>query len=330
MPFLTLLTASMVLTFPLISSDLEIYPPIPIPVQIKLPDNASALATTSAEAQPAMFGYMHTENSLRYAVSKTRVRVSFPDTDFSVIQEDNWLAGGMWVRGSDSEVSQTDYAFYALLVLYPGLGPHALLFQGGVYKMYEALNPDPGDPALWELLYYDSLVIPVSDISTEFMLTATFDASTGLISWEARLFWGGGTHTLQPFDIVAVCPTICRHFVVGTYDFPNWPYYYWWVTYGKCYFFQFGISSKYNIGGDGWNVIVSYPSYLKDGAWYFVETAKSMGGRDAFLDAVFTAGGADYKGVNAYHYRYWLKFYYSGSTLKDNTHLWPCQSEGDC
>ncbi|MGQ9460779.1 MAG: hypothetical protein ACUVRA_06075 [Candidatus Bathyarchaeaceae archaeon] len=325
--FLTL-TASMFLTFPLTSLEDSEIQPIPITITIKVPANASdqamngtALATTSAEPQPAMFGYMDTENSLRYAVSKVRVRVSFPDTDFSVVQEDNWLAGGMWIRGSDSELDQTDYAFYALLVLYPPLGPNTLLFQGGVYQMYEGLNPVGKDPWI-KLLYYDSLAIPVVDISTPFTLTATFNASTGMISWEAQQLWGGYTYTLQPFNITAVCPTICRHFVVGTFNLESWPILYWWVPYGKCYFFLFGASSRYHIGQGGWNVLVSYPSYFKEGVWYFVGVAKSIRGKNAYLDARFTAGGATYEGVNAYYDRYWLRLYYSGSTLGDNTLLW--------
>lgn len=307
-------------------------PTIPIPITIKQPDdNVSALATTSASAQPAMYGYMHTENSLRYNVEKVRVKVGFPDTDFSAIQEDNWLAGGMWVRGSDSELSQTDYAFYTLLVLYPPFGPNYLLFEGGVYQMYEGLNPI-GEDAWMKLLYYDSLLIPTSDTSTSFTLTATFDESTGLISWEASR---SNQYTLQPYNIFADCPTICPHFVVGTYTFPNNPllpfppFSYPWIPYGKCYFFMFGASSKYEIGGGEWNVRVSDPSYLKDGFWNLVKTAKSIRGKAAYLDARFTAGGATYDDVNADHDFYFAKFYYpADSTLKDNTLLWGGLSSG--
>ncbi|MGQ9461406.1 MAG: hypothetical protein ACUVRA_09305, partial [Candidatus Bathyarchaeaceae archaeon] len=69
------------ITFPVTSEDLEIYP-IPRTYPVELPGNISEQATTSEEvtSQPAMLGYMYTENSLRYAVSKTRVTVSFPDT----------------------------------------------------------------------------------------------------------------------------------------------------------------------------------------------------------------------------------------------------------
>lgn len=57
----------------------------------------------------------------------------FPDTDFSAIQADNWLAGGMFLQGQDTTLDQTDYGFYTILVL-DGYG--SLFLDVGIYQTY--------------------------------------------------------------------------------------------------------------------------------------------------------------------------------------------------
>lgn len=141
------------------------------------------IATNSTEAlaagssQPYMAGWM--EGS-RFTVTKTRVTVSFPDTDLSVIQSDNWLAAGMFVTGWDTELNQTDYGYLTVLELNPMYGPDHVLFKAAIYQDYEGLIPG-GPPPSSELLYVDCMSIGGVSPSIPFTLTASWDASTGFI-----------------------------------------------------------------------------------------------------------------------------------------------------
>jgi len=107
-----------------------------------------------------------------------------------------------------------------------------------------------------------------------------------------------------------------------------------WSPYYWAYYFQFGVCSNYNIGHAGWNVKLEYPQYFTN-RWLTVDTAPSMGGYNSYFDARWRWGGQNYAGVAAYYWknqpslgRHKIIFYYSGSTLGDNTALWTQDDAG--
>ena len=275
--------------------------------------------------QPYMAGYMDTSGYYFY-VKKTNVTISFPDTNASVIQEDNWLAGGMFVVGYDKKLVQIDYGFYTMLVLDHN---ENLYINFGVIETYECLPywpyicPFGLYPWIKELF---SHTIPVNGISpsTPTTLVASWDPShSGLIQWNYTV--NNITYPAGAVNITALAPTIIPTFVAGSRNLTfNW--FIDWNPYWQTYPFQFGITSSYTIGHGGWNVLLSNPSYFKEGKWHNVETARIIGGTNAILDTRWIWGGENYEGVTAHNcpslQTYSLKFYYSGSTARDHTILW--------
>jgi len=126
---------------------------------------------TPPQCDPFMAGYMDTDGVKKY-VEKIGITVSFPETDPSVIQTDNWLAGGMFVTAYDSDLHQIDYGFYTLLVLeHDG----SLYLDYGVYKTYECLlslggpghPPWPGfphGPSPWTVMLFND-TLPIQGVS---------------------------------------------------------------------------------------------------------------------------------------------------------------------
>lgn len=283
----------------------------------------------STSSQPYVAGWMDAGGE-HFGVTQTRVTVSFPNTDPSVIQEDNWLAGGMFVTGFDTALDQTDYGFYTVLTL---LHDGSLSLDVGVWQTYEGI-PGILNPPWAELLYSATWEIGGVSPSTPITLTARWDVSSGLIYWEFTV--SGSTFSLSPFNITAVAPTIQRQFIVGTIDlWQTCPICLWALPYMFAYDFQFGIMSNYNIGHSGWNVKLEYPQYYKEDSWHIVDSAKSIGGENAFLDARWVWGGENYDGVNTVNppdsVRYFVTFHYTGSTLEDWVRLWsPPPGGGYC
>ena len=284
---------------------------------------------SSHSPQPYMAGYMDTNGSYFYARA-TRVTVSFPETNASAIQDDNWLAGGMFVVGYDTELVQNDYGFYTTLMLnhYGDLYLHF-----GVIETYECLPYWPyicpyGIYPWARRLFNNTIPIEGVSPSTPVTMTASWDPSrSGWILWNYTV--NGITHSAGAVNITTLATTMIHTFVVGSRNLTfNW--FVGWMPYWQTYPFQFGVTSSYNIGHGGWNVLLSNPSYFTEGEWHNIETAKSIGGTNAMLDTRWMWGGENYEGVNAYYYPSLeagnVKFHYSGSTIRDHTVLWGEQS----
>ena len=278
--------------------------------------------------QPFMAGYMDT-GGVFFGCMKTRITVSFPDTNASVIQEDNWLAGGMFVVGYDKKLFQNDYGFYTMLTLnHDG----DLYLDFGIIETYECLPywpyicPYGLYPWAREIFSHGVLV---EGVPTEALITlvASWDPSrSGCVQWNYTV--NDITYPAGAVNVTAAAPTIIPCFFVGSRNLP-WHWFIGWMPYWQTYPFQFGVTSYYNIGHAGWNVLLSNPSYFKDGEWHNVETAKSIGGMNAMLDTRWMWGGENYEGVSAYHYPSLeagnVKFHYSGSTTRDHSVLWEGQ-----
>lgn len=272
-----------------------------------------------------MAGYMDT-NGFYFYTHATRVTVSFPDTNASVIQEDNWLAGGMFVVGYDKELVQIDYGFYTMLTLdHDG----DLYLDFGIIQTYECLPYWPyicpfGLHPWIQVLFSRTIPVKEASPSTPVTLVASWDPSrSGWVQWNYTI--NDITYPAGSVNVTALAPTIIDGFVVGSRNLTfNW--FIDWIPYWQTYPFQFGITSYYNIDHGGWNVLLSTPSYFKEGRWHNVETAKSIGGINAILDTRWIWGGENYEGVNAYYYPSLetgnVRFHYSGFTIQDHTILW--------
>jgi hypothetical protein len=284
--------------------------------------------SVSSTGQPYIAGYMDTNGSYFGGVKKTRVTVSFPDTNASVIQADNWLAGGMFVTGYDSALILIDYGFYMMITLdHDG----NLYLDFGIKKTYECLVTSwfpfwpPYGLSPWTIDMFNS-TLPIEGVppSTLITLTASWDAPLpSWVSWEYTV--DDATYLAGTVNVTELAPTIIPSFFVGSRNL-DWSFQTPWIHYWQTYLFQFGVTSIYNIGYGGWNVLLSNPSYFIVGKWHNIETAKSIGSRNALLDARWMWGGENYEGVNAYYYPFLepknVKFYYSDSTIEDHTILW--------
>ncbi|MDH5462546.1 MAG: hypothetical protein OEX09_10045, partial [Candidatus Bathyarchaeota archaeon] len=160
--------------------------------------------------------------------------------------------------------------------------------------------------------------------STPITLVASWDPSrSGWVQWNYTV--NSMTCPAGAVNVTALAPTVIRYFYVGSRDLTfNW--FIGWIPYWQTYPFQFGVMSSYNIGHGGWNVLLSDPAYFREGEWHNVEAAKSIGGINAMLDTRWMWGGENYDGVSADYYPSLeagsVKFYYSGSTIRDHTVLW--------
>lgn len=274
--------------------------------------------------QPYVVGYMDT--NIYLSANKTRITVSFPDTNSSTIQEDNRLSGGMFVVGYDAALVQIDYGFYAVVSLNHN---GSLSLDFGIIQTYECL---PTWPYICPFGIYPWVKVlsnttkPLVGVphSTPITLTASWDSDHyGWISWDYAI--GEVTYNAGSLDAIALAPTVIPRFWLGARNI-KWIAFIGWMPYWQTYLFQFGITSRYNIGHEGWNILLSNPSYFKNGKWHSVEKARSIGGLNAMLDTRWMWGGANYAGVNACYYEYMgtcsASFNYLGSTMRDHTILW--------
>lgn len=287
--------------------------------------SAGAMSSTG---QPYIAGYMDTNGSYFGELKKIRVTVSFPDTNASMIQADNWLAGGTFVTAYDNALILIDYGFYMMLTLeHDG----ELSLDLGIKKTYECLVTGwfPFWPIYglspWTIDSFNS-TLPIEGVSpsTPITLTASWDIPyPGWVSWGYTV--NDVTHRAGAVNVTAFAPTIIQCFIGGSRNL-DWNFQAPWIHYSQTYPFQFGVTSLYNIGNGGWNVLLSNPSYNIHSEWHDIEAARSIGSRNAFLDTRWMWGRENYEGVNAYYYpsleRRNVKFYYSGSTIEDHTVLW--------
>lgn len=249
--------------------------------------------------------------SEHWYVNGTRVTISFPNTpDPSAIGLGNWVAAGMFVEGMDGHgdfPTSRDWGYYAVLVLYY---TGDLYLDVGMYRLEE-----------WTGGRSDILVrtwhIGGVDHSTPITLTSMW-LNGQYIDWFTTINQVDYDPPNSIFDMSGQDDPQ-PNFTVGVHDLGSIAE---WTTYHKCYYFQFGITSLYPLIQAGWRAKLSRPSYNENNEWYLVQKALSIGGENAFLDAVWKWGGVNYQGVSAYSRPYEVTFYYSGDPIPDNIYLW--------
>lgn len=259
---------------------------------------------------PGVFG-----DSCKWTVEATKVTVSFPETpNPSVIGDNNWLAAGMFVTGWDHTVDQQDWAYYSVLVLdrqgnlWLDVGIYADNEVNGVY--YEICTKT------WHILGVDR--------STPTTLTARWIGET--VDWDVTIAGAPYNPPNSSFDMSNQVDPI-ESFAVG------WENILPFNPHPLCYYFQFGITSPNHITQGGWNALIEYPQWYKDGEWHLVQQAQTMQGENSWLDNVWCWGGANaYVEVKCHNNdpsmeRYKIKFYHWYPELASNYYLWSHEPE---
>jgi len=222
--------------------------------------------------QPYMAGYMETGGNY-FGVKKIKTTVSFPDTNASVIQTDNWLAGGMFATGYEGAGGheQIDYGYYTMLTLDHNGN---LCLDFGVNQTYECLRfigkPLPHGVNPWTKGLFNATV-PIDGVShsTPITMTASWDnPQSGWVSWEYTVndvtYPAGAANVAELAECSMPGSHIQHQFIVGSRNVLPIPFA-TWLAYWQTYNFQFGVISQYSIDHGGWNVLLSNPSYFKEG-----------------------------------------------------------------
>lgn len=281
-------------------------PPLPPPI----PFNPNATLAATATTWPHVGGYM---TGSRFGVPAVQVTVSFAGTTPSSIQSNNRLIAGIFDTVFDSTTSGLDYGYRNDVVL---TNTGSMYVIGDAWKFCEGYPPftQCGSTPTQQLLYNTYTWITAS-VSSSITLKLAYD-SYGVVHW----FYQVDAGPMTEYGYFIPPSTSQRQFMVGTY--------YVWFNGHTAKYFQFAIESDYNIGHGGWYALISNPKYFLNGAWSLVPQARAVQGGDAFLDARWLWGGADYTNVNGqYQYNsaigpYKLKLFYTTSTLTNGQLLW--------
>jgi hypothetical protein len=260
---------------------------------------------------PFVSGY---DNQLYFAVTSVRATYRFAGTDPSVIQSDNSLRAGIY-SATFTTNSGEDWGFQGVLILNHN-GQFSIAAQ--VDQVCEglpatcSLNGLPWDNTVYALS--QPLSAGVNDYIT---LTLGFVGATCYFWYQIN----GGS--MIAFGTYTVPSQVQHNLQTGKFN-AGWLWRYVWAKY-----FQFGVSSNYNIGHGGWYVYITQQQYQVGGSWTAVAQAAAAQGANSYFDAIWTWGFSTYNGVYAYYQHNVgyppddIMFYYSGSsTLADGTILW--------
>jgi hypothetical protein len=287
---------------------------------------------------PYVGGFAYTADSTPTylgGANKTRITVSFPYTNPSVIGTQNWLAAGLFVQDQGG-VDGEDYAFYSVVVLdnnghlWLDIGEYVDHEVRVIWIWWDPLHPIiiPPDASLeftktWEILGVDR--------STPITLTMYWDpGGSKTVYWIATINGQDYSPQGNSFNVGVVHPTIHYGFYVGM-SVIDTPFWIWW-----CYYFQFGIMSPSAVTQGGWQAHLDEPSYFKDGSWHYLAAATSTKGSSAYFDTTWMWGGNDYPGVTivsgwqTYGWHGYANFVYTSTTEDDWTILWPLEGGGGC
>ena len=207
------------------------------------------------------------------------VTVSFAGTNASAIQVDNFLSGGIGLHSADCCVDGIDYSYRFDLYLFHG-GNQSLV--SSAWEVCDA-NAACGGHSWKVLLYLHSEPLNVSGLDEKVTLTMIWVSGpqSNELNWTYTID-GGGTSSFATFWTP-------RHenpnFNTGVYGGGMSSA----TQQNAAYFYQFGIMSRYPIGGGGWDVELSCPSILTSG-WNCVQHAKTLEGDQSYWKVIWRWG----------------------------------------
>jgi hypothetical protein len=203
------------------------------------------------------------------------VTVSFGRTNASSIQADNFLSGGIGIHAAGCCVDGIDYAYRFDIYLFHG-GEESLVASG-----WEACDDNAACGGhSWKALIYLH--------SAPFAQEREDQNVTLRVQWENRsVVWsysspGAGSSDFASFAAPpAENPTFNTGLIPGGSLSGMQP---------ASYFFQFGMMSRYPVGGPGWSVQLDCPSLLINGSWNCVSHAKTLGGQESYWKVIWRWG----------------------------------------
>lgn len=237
-----------------------------------------------------------------------RAIFSFPNTDHSAIPNGQYLKG--WVESTVfTNLNSLDYGYRVGVEL----NRNEMIVWAEVWKFCEGLPGTQCGGTSAKLLLGIGRVIRASP-SDKIEVKMQWD-SADVVGFYYRI--NGGSYVR--FAEYRRPPEAQSKFNLGTK---------WNFNIRMSKYFQFSLESPSNINTGGWNMLIEYPYYLNSGTWSLVSKARAVHGGSSWLDAVWRWGCDNYIRVNAQYAKnsnigkYKIKFFYTTTTLPDNTLLW--------
>jgi len=237
--------------------------------------------------------------------STLQATFSFPDTSREAIPSGKYLE--LWLESTVmTSIDRIDYG-YRIGVEF---NREYTIVWSEVWKFCEGLRPECWTPRAW-LLHGHGVVINANPS----------DKITVRMRWEGdyvRFYYSINSGSFVKFSEFKKAPESQNAFSLG--------YYVVWGVPAK--YLQFALFSPSSIGGGGWKALIEYPRYVNSTGSYLINYARSVQGPNSWLDAVWRWGSDTYANVNAYYDRnssigkYKILFYWTTSTLSDDTILW--------
>jgi hypothetical protein len=258
-------------------------------------------------------GYL-ASNEIR--VPGVSVSVNFGNSSISTASQSssNFLAAGVGVQSPNCCKDGLDSAYRADAVLFTN-GTEGLLARA-----WWACDVNMAcDGYSWQqLLHFQEFALPRGTLSNWVDIQMNW-TTLSKIGWYYRVHYSANGN-ITPWILYSTFtpPKIQNHYFdagliyVGSGNHPN----------DDAFFYQFGVSSATVIKNNSWNVEMRCPMIEENGTWTCLEHASFIGGQYGFWKVLYTFGKS-YTGVGfQYLGNYTVRFYYSGSSPRDETVIW--------
>jgi hypothetical protein len=245
-------------------------------------------------------------NGYTLPANKVIAAVSFPNTNSSVIQSNNFLSGVLSVAGGSSSNTPTGYVFQSLVALYNNGGvvwaPQvwALNNSGPLFinQMNVGSNTYVG--------FYGRMDVSGSNIVYKLYVYSDFSS----IEHDAPLIYTCSSSSYTSSTFLVGSPTVYINGVPFTMKY-----------------FQIGVESPTPIQQSSWRVLITKAGYY-NGGWTFLP-AKSCLGSNSYISynssSILLVGGSDYSGANidtSNTYNDSVMWKWSGSTISSDVSIW--------
>lgn len=254
------------------------------------------------------------------------VTVSFAGTNFTSIQPDNFLSGGLGVHAAHCCVDGIDFSYRF----------DAYLFHDGS----EALVATAWEICDWNMAcgghsWQDLLFLhdePLGNLPLSSTLHLFLQWGKGRVVYWSYAIDQSATRNFTSFlpppqenayftvgtqGYIPTSPESPRSFytdsIASTVASPNAPGY---------YFFQYGMMSGFPIGRPGWAVSFTCPSYLQNGTWKCLEHSDSIQGDQAYWKVIWRWGEPYYNVDARASNNTGVTFSYSPTTIPSFKPLW--------
>jgi hypothetical protein len=166
-----------------------------------------------------------------------------------------------------------------------------------------------------QLLHYGSATLPAASLSRGVNLKMSWNTTVpASVDWFYQINGSTGWTEFSSF----ISPKIQNHyfdagvFYVGTGNHPS----------GDAFFYQFGVSSAYEIKNSAWHVLIYCPWLVVNNTDQCLTSTRFVQGRYSYWKVLYTFGET-YSGISfSYLGNYTVTFYYTGRSPSDETRIW--------